>query len=383
MNASQTVSEVKRWLTQDVLPLWSTTGIDPTNGSFIENLSRDREPLPSTRRVMVQARQIFSFAEAARMGALTKAQVTPLLRKAVDHMISKYSQPDGSFVHAVNPDGSVASQQVDLYGQAFALFALANAYEFLQDVKLKNRGKELLGYLNSERRIPAGGYTEIIGGKTTYAANPHMHLFEAAIAWMKVDEDPAWSTLAANIVKLCRTKFVDSTSGCLCEQFDANWQPLRENGRFAWEPGHHFEWAWLLLQYEDLSGDDLDDLPIGLYEIADQAGVDKRTGLAIDEVWSDLEPKKRSARFWPQTERIKAAVSFGEWASKDNRASFARAADQAMVGLQKYFQGVKPGLWEDTMTEDGKFTDQPVKASSLYHIINAISEYTSKRPSLT
>ena len=53
-----------------------------------------------------------------------------------------------------------------------------------------------------------------------------------------------------------------------------------------------------------------------------------------------------------------------------------RAADQAFDALFKFFKG---GLWEDQILENGEFKKQPVKASSLYHIVNALSEYINKR----
>jgi mannose-6-phosphate isomerase len=48
--------------------------------------------------------------------------------------------------------------------------------------------------------------------------------------------------------------------------------------------------------------------------------------------------------------------------------------------LWRYLETKKPGLWLDTLTENGTFAEQPVKASSLYHIINALSEYITLRP---
>ena len=51
------------------------------------------------------------------------------------------------------------------------------------------------------------------------------------------------------------------------------------------------------------------------------------------------------------------------------------SALEAMAGLFRYFEGAHPGLWFDTWDENGKFREQPVKASSLYHIIGAIAEF--------
>ena len=45
------------------------------------------------------------------------------------------------------------------------------------------------------------------------------------------------------------------------------------------------------------------------------------------------------------------------------------------AALFRYFDLPVRGLWFDTWEENGNFREQPVKSSSLYHIIGAISEY--------
>ena len=77
----------------------------------------------------------------------------------------------------------------------------------------------------------------------------------------------------------------------------------------------------------------------------------------------------KSSRFWPQCERIKAAAQLG-------RAESARAA---MNALLRYFDTSVSGLWNDTWEENGTFDQRPVKSSSLYHIIGAISEFAKLR----
>jgi mannose/cellobiose epimerase-like protein (N-acyl-D-glucosamine 2-epimerase family) len=107
--------------------------------------------------------------------------------------------------------------------------------------------------------------------------------------------------------------------------------------------------------------------------LAEKFGVTNPSrALAFDEIWSDGRVHKRSSRFWPQCERIKAAVVLGE----------GKIADIAMQALIENFLMLKEGLWKDTLLESGEYGDQPVKASSLYHIINAISEYAEHRPKI-
>lgn len=369
------------WLKQDVFPLWSSEGIDAKNGGFIEALSKDGKAIHSARRALVQARQIYSFVTAAKLQVFDELLARQKVIAAAQ-FFDFYLLPSGACLHSVGPDGQPENQDLDLYTQAFALFALANVFEISRDESVKKKALRLLDFLNRERKAVGGGYTEIKNGTIMYQSNPHMHLFEASLYWLMVDsENAVWKTLANELFDLCKNKFIDKQTGALCEHFNEGWLPERTDGRFIFEPGHHYEWSWLLAVYEELTSTPCRELRHSLYSLADKYGLNK-SHLAVDEVWSDFTIKKASSRFWPQCERIKAAVKLGAEMPAGQRASFAKSADQALLALNEYFQLDHPGLWQDTRLENGKFTEQAPKASSLYHIINAISEYCLLRPRL-
>jgi mannose-6-phosphate isomerase len=381
------------WLSSAVFPLWTERGI-ADDGSFFEALEADGHPSPVPRRAMVQARQIFSYVEAVKMNVLSSEVAVPLVRRGTDALIEKYGLPSGAFGHAVDGAGRLENPQSELYTQAFVLFGLAQSYELVRSAgasdgaSYKSRAKTLLAYLQRERRHPAGGYVEIKNNEILFQSNPHMHLFEAAVCWARVDSDPAWADVCHEVFRLCMSRFIDSATGALCEHFDRDWQKQVSAGRFFFEPGHHFEWAWLLHSYlnlfkHDLSKETVDTATVAaarLYALAEAHGVVR--GFAVDEVWSDFSVKKPSSRFWPQTERIKAAVELGRHARTELQPAFATAADEALTALWTYLDSPARGLWQDTRNEHGEFIPQPSKASSLYHIILAISEYATKRPLL-
>jgi hypothetical protein len=49
---------------------------------------------------------------------------------------------------------------------------------------------------------PLYGFLEDRSGRLPQRSNPHMHLFEAALAWIAVDDDPAWRRMADGIAVL-------------------------------------------------------------------------------------------------------------------------------------------------------------------------------------
>lgn len=381
--SNELIRKSKLWLTQDVFPLWSQQGIDRQQGGFVESLSFEGQPMEVPRRAMVQSRQVYSFLTGAKLEVCPAETAEAAIKQGTQYMVERFSVPSGAFIYSVNPDGSPKNIQADLYTQAFALFGLAQAYAFKPEQKIKDRAKSLLAYLQRERKAPAGGYTELSDkGEVLYRSNPHMHLFEAAIAWMQIDPDSEWKDLGKELVTLAITKFINPTNHVLGEYFDEKWNHLCEQDRFVYEPGHQYEWAWLMSLYEDLTGQDLKSIRHQLFVLAEKYGTSRSRKIVFDEMWSDYTPKTESSRFWPQCERIKAAVRLGLEVPEQERSLYVQAADESMVTLFKFFQTPRAGLWFDILSDKDTFNGTSAKASSLYHIINAMDEYIQLRPRL-
>jgi mannose/cellobiose epimerase-like protein (N-acyl-D-glucosamine 2-epimerase family) len=383
LNAKDLIDFSLSWLSDSVFPLWIAQGFDPNTNGFVEGIGFDGKPLAIPRRAMVQSRQVYSFVIGAKLKVCPKKIAESNVKNAAQYLIDRYQQKDGSFVHSINIDGSVKNSVPELYTQAFSLFGLAQAFQTTGNQDYKERALSLINYLQNNRKLRNGGFSEIgAKGEILYCSNPHMHLFEGALAWMQVDSHQAWKEIADEILSVCLKKFIHPSSNFLGEYFDENWNPLIENGRFIFEPGHQYEWAWLFSWYQDLTGRDLRRQRHQLFFMAEKHGVSRSEKIVFDEVWSDCQPKSQSSRFWPQCERIKAAVRLGLEVEKDQQKVYAEAADEAFNTLLRFFKTPQPGLWFDMVTELGDFKGDTAKASSLYHIINAIDEYSSYRPKL-
>lgn len=370
------IERVQTWLSQSALPLWLKNGVDWDNGGFVESLSQTGAPLDLPRRAMVQARQIYSFQVGIQLNLCDTAQARRAIELGAKSLLTEFSASSGAFIHSIGTDRQPANSTADLYTQAFALFGLAVVYGTTPRMDVKMRAKELLHYLSRERRLDNGGYAELTADGPSLQSNPHMHLFEAAIEWMSVDSDPEWKALADELLELALKKFIDPATGALAEMFSENGLPLLDEGRFYYEPGHLYEWSWLMGRYETLTGRPLMATRLRLFELAERSGLDRSTKMVLDQIWSDFTPKLRSSRFWPQCERIKVAAQLArEATSRETAAAFGGAADEALKALFEFLNHPMEGLWADTREASGAFKNQPAKASSFYHIIGAMSEY--------
>lgn len=368
------------WLKDSVFPLWSTKGVDSQTGGFVEALNFDGSLSGSARRCLVQSRQIYSFYTGARMNVVPQEIADQKILAGANYLLKYFQQSDGSFIFSVDNNSLPNATHKPLYTQAFAIFGLAQAYAISSKAVYKQAALATMNYLNQHRKVNFSGFTELDEkGQVSYASNPHMHLFEAVLAWVAIDEDPTWRQTAQDIFILATSKFICPEQKVLGEFFNSSWEHLRTDGNFIYEPGHQYEWAWLFKLSDELLGTDSFELRHQLFLNAEKYGVQKMRGLAVDEMWSNHTIKSASARFWPQGERVKAAARLSQEVQEPQKTQYQLAADEALEGLFKYLQTPKPGYWYDQLSADNQFSGSTAKASSLYHIINAMEEYALYR----
>ncbi len=370
IEARKAQGALSHWLVSEAYPLWSTRGVDSVRGGFHERLNTDGTPCEEPRRARVQPRQMYCFARAPSLGWDGDAKA--IVAQGMDSFLTRYRRPDGLFRTLVGPDGAVLDDKVVLYDQAFALLAFAEARKVLGPTpQLDREARHLLQAIQKTMKGPGWGFQSGIPAGATLLSNPHMHLFEASLAWIAVDDGILWHELADHIVALALSRFIDSASGALREHFDQHWIAVHGiDGRIV-EPGHQYEWAWLLLRWASPKRKDVKSTALRLIEIAEEHGV--RRGVAINALLDDFSLHDGQARLWPQTERIKAAALAARLTKDD---CYWVIAAEAANGLLRYLNTDVRGLWHDRLNPDGSFIREPAPASSFYHIVAAVAELT-------
>ena len=361
---------LESWLCDAAYPLWSTRGVDP-RGGFHERLTQDGQPLVEPRRSRVNPRQAYCFAVAPSLG--WRGDAGALVKHGLDYWYAQYRRPDGLFRTLIAADGSPLDERALLYDQAFGLLAL-NVYSVGEARALRERQSlELHDLVLKSMKRAGAGFESGVPASVPLQSNPHMHLLEAALAGCEVcAESSLWKPLAEEIVELALTHFIDAGSGALREFFDAQWNPAAGlEGRII-EPGHQFEWAWLLLRWGGEKNPRVRAAALKLIEVGESHGL--RHGLAVNSLLDDFSPHDGGARLWPQTERLKAAALAARLTSEPRY--FKMAADAA-DGVMRYLDCPLPGLWYDKIDAQGKRIDEPAPASSFYHLVAAIAELSA------
>lgn len=357
---------LRRWLFDIALPLWWKVGADRINGGFHEAIDLDGKPLALPHRARSIARQAFAYGEAGRLG--WEGPWREAARHALDFFAGCFITADGTVASVVGLDGKVLDAKFDLYDQAFALLAFASGHRaFGERTEWRRHAVALRTALERNVAHPHGGFREDRAGSLPQRANPHMHLFEAALAWTELDDDLAWRQMADGIATLCLDKFIDPTNGALRENFAADWSPAPGLPGRLCEPGHHYEWAYLLDRWAGLTGRARPAVLARLIDFADTRGIDARRGVAVGAVLSDGVLHDPVARLWAQAERTRAYAI-------DRRPGDEERIAAAIRGLRRFLATPTLGVWYDRLDGDDRFVSEPARATSLYHIIGAVAE---------
>jgi len=362
---------LQHWLIHEACPLWSTHGFDRVRGGFHERLDGTR-PLDEPRRARVQPRQMSALSNAAVLG--WKGNAASFVSSGLDYFFSHYRRPDGLYRTLIAADGRVIDDRVYLYDQAFALLGLADSQLVLgRRPELAEEAQRLRAALYGLLKHPDAGFESGLSSGMPLSANAHMHLFEAALAWSASSSDPGWRALCDEIGNLALTRFIDAKTGIVREHFMADWSVILPGvaGR-AIEPGHHYEWAWLLLQWGGTNHGAAVSAALRLIDIGERHGV--RGGFVMNSLLDDYSVLDGSSRLWPQAERLRVAAFA---ARMTGEARHWRMTNEAAESMYLYLRGRIAGSWYDRRTPHGGFIEEPAPASTFYHIVGAIKELTA------
>ncbi len=362
------------WMFDHALPFWGRRGHDGPGQGAAEHLHLDgARAKPGFKRMRVQARQIYVFSHAALLGWPNGER---LARDGYDFITRCGQNPEGAWVRRLSEDGRhVLDQTNDLYDIAFVLFALGWYARLTQRQEPLDRARRTAQWLRDHMRAPQGGfYAESRRSTTTLLQNPHMHLLEAALALFETSRETLYADLAHEILDLFATRLFDRATWTLGEFFNEDWTPLPEPDGGHVEPGHHYEWIWLLGEADRLLRADHAGEMRALADFADRWGLDPETALVCDALGRDGRRRNAATRLWPQTEALKAQIALleRELITTDRAASrIARIVDNLM---RHFFADCPAGAWIDHRDAQGRICVDKIPTSSFYHVFMAYAE---------
>lgn len=365
------VRPFRNWLFETALPFWLDHGLDQDKGGFHEVLDFGGKNAGADKRLRTMARQIYVFAKAKEMGWTGDTVL------AVEHGLAFLNYTPtahyGGWFKTFTASSEPLDRTEDVYDHAFVLLAASQALRAGFDAA-QPLARRVLSFLESmETRSPDeawNGYLEDGSGTLPRRSNPHMHLLEAFLAWHEASGDALALSKASQIVSLL-TEHFSQQDDWLHEEFDASLNRADHLSGHM-EPGHHFEWSWLLHRHALQSGEAPQTKMRTLIASAKAFGINPVTSLAYDQVEANGRPAHLSSRCWPQTELLKAELALARHGLPHSVFAAERSAERLWT---HFIQPAPAGLWNDVCDVSGRPIAQTVPASTFYHLICAIDVY--------
>ncbi|RDK01992.1 AGE family epimerase/isomerase [Paraburkholderia lacunae] len=341
--------------TRVVLPLWRGPGFNTELKLPYEALSAENhQPLPAVRyRAMACARQLFVFSQA---GDTAHAQVL------FDALVHTFQDPrHGGWVYSVDAQGAPLDTTKDLYTHAFVVFACAEYGRRSGNrdaLEVVHRTSALI-----QSHFAADGdlfnaaldadFATVTG---TPVQNPLMHLTEAWLAAREATRDSAFDAALSRLAGAVARHFVHAPTGCVAEL------PLGADDNRL-EPGHQFEWFWLVKRAGPLfEGSGLDAALTRAFSFAQRYGVDRDTGGVCASLDDTGRIKDATQRIWAQTEYLRAL------ASHDDPAALAALPGQIERFQQRF---LRPQGWFECKTPANVVARADMPSTTPYHLATA------------
>jgi mannose-6-phosphate isomerase len=371
------------WFWAELLPRWLDRVRDNQSGGVFDTLDENGEPNKlAEKTVLAQARTLFTLSHLAWLSgdpALVDAA------QAQEKVLHRFRKPDGLYRRALGNTGQPTGQPADeiarSYDQTFVILGLAAWHRLSPSPAIEFEMESCWQALSTRLTDPATGLLLEDDGVSDPAAvdapdraqNPHMHLYEACLHTFEVSRERVWLTRAATVRRTAMQHFHDAETGSVGEWRAPDLQSLDGTRGPRREPGHQYEWAWLLWREAELGGDQaLRALAHQLAQFAESHGLASdgpMAGAAFDAVWAQGGVMEDTFLLWPQTEAIKwYAVRF--MAGDDQAGVRARALLCLM--FERWFAG-NP-FWVNQLDAAGSPIWPETLTRLFYHLALALTE---------
>ncbi|WP_223514104.1 AGE family epimerase/isomerase [Pseudomonas sp. GL-R-26] len=352
-----------------IVPLWQGPGWNADIALPYEALDAEHQPLPPQRyRAMACARQLYLFASLIGQVPGAEERAAALFRSLQRHF---HDAEHGGWFYSVDAQGTPLDQRKDLYTHAFILFACAHYWNKVREPLVESVLNASLEVVAQRFATDDGLYEATL--ERDWASlgsgplqNPLMHLAEAFLATLSVREDPGVQQALVELCTAMHAHFIDPQRGVLMEK------PLESVDNW-FEPGHQFEWYFLLESSALLRNSTLHADLERAFAFTEQVGVDQQTGAvrAMLDFAADGGVRDATQRIWAQAEYLRALTL-----RPDSEAAVLRQ----LQALQQ--RSLHSGGWYECRDEHGEVSRRDMPSTTPYHLATCyrgLAEYLATR----
>ncbi len=272
-------SQLQHSLFTELLDPWYPKAVDTVYGGYFSNLSYDFKLFGTQNKYIVtQTRNVWTLSEVASKYPKYRSTYGPWARQGVAFLRDKmWDEKYGGFYSLVTREGQPIRPANDpftgsktAYGNAFAIYALAEYSRVFKDTSALNLSIRTFHWLDNNAHDPQyGGYFQNIHrdgspfkegfhGQPPKDQNSTIHILEAFTELYNVWPDPTLKNRIHELLDIIRNKII-SKRHYMRLFFTDNWTPISyrdslKNGKARFFEndhvsfGHDVEIAYLMLE---------------------------------------------------------------------------------------------------------------------------------------
>lgn len=348
-------ASVQAHFLQTIVPVWLNAGWNAQLALPYEAVDAAHQPLPPQRyRAMACARQLFVFSSLIDHPSVPEAgaRAAALFRSLQRHF---HDAEHGGWFYSIDPQGAPLDRRKDLYTHAFIIFACAHYWARVREPLVESVLNAALDVVAEQFADDDGLYEAVLGEDWATLGsgplqNPLMHLAEALLATVEVRDDEATLATLNELAAAMQRRFVDSEHGVMLEK------PLGAVDNW-YEPGHQFEWYFLLESSPHLRGSALHQSLCTAFTHAEAQGVDPQSGAVAAALTSDGQIQDGTQRIWAQAEYLRALTL---------RPDSEAVLGKQLLALQARF--LHASGWNECLDAKGQVSRSDMPSTTPYHL---------------
>jgi mannobiose 2-epimerase len=362
-------SKCRNILKTSLVDFYLPTGLDRTNGGYLESL-RDGKLAPTGEKFLtMQGRQLWFFSTLAREGVERDA-ARAAARSGFEFLEKKMRDPrHGGYFSKVTDAGEPRDSRKHVYLNAFALYGLVAYSRAADEPRALAASKALFGVLEDKAHDRKhGGYVEFftddwrpitdpkesnyVGAAGTKTYNTHLHVLEALTALYRAWPDPLVRQRLEEALVIITSTVRHPDYPCNIDGWRPDWRMIETPANLRASYGHDVECAWLALDAARALGQSpalLRGWAEALCGYALKYGYDRGHGGFFYTGPLGKAADDTRKEWWVQAE---ALVSMLELYRLTGKAEYYAAFARTLDFVEKH-QVAREGGWWATRTADG------------------------------
>lgn len=372
--ASTLKEELRKELTENILPYWMNQMTDEDHGGFYGRITGNEVLMPDAEKgAVLNARILWTFSAAYRLLKQEEylATATRAKRYLIDHF---YDRNYGGIYWSLDKDGKPLDTKKQIYAIGFAIYGLSEyhlatgdsealeyAIRLFHDIEEHSFDKNKNGYyeaLTREWEEIADMRLSEKDANERKTMNTHLHILEPYTNLYRVWKDEQLEKQLRNLINLFTHKILNKETSHLQLFFNDDWQSKYPIVSY----GHDIEASWLLHEAALVTGDQsliAETEPI-VYKIAEAAAEGLLPGQGmIYEKHLDTNHTDTDFHWWVQAESVVGFFNIYEhW---DNEEALRKAV-ATWTFIQEHLIDYQHGEWFWSVQADGTINRNEDKA---------------------